>query len=96
MDLQKNKLWRCNNYLRWIRSLPCCNCMHDETVAHHLIGLGSGTMGAKAGDFQAMPTCIVCHRKIHESQSAFDQLLYLNRTQQRALNNGIVSITWSG
>lgn len=94
MSLQKTKSFRCNNYLRWIRALPCCHCMHHETIAHHIIAIGYGAMGAKQGDFMAFPLCVVCHAKIHNNSSEFDQLLYLHRTQKKALEEGVIDITW--
>lgn len=96
MNLQKNKPWRCANYLRWIRTQRCCNCLHPETVPHHIIGIGYGTMGDKADDFQAMPLCVGCHELIHANTRSFNQLLYLHRTKLKAQEDGVLSLAWAG
>ena len=51
-------------YLKWIRTQPCCHCLHPETVAHHAIGFDGG-MGTKAGDHFAVPLCQTCHNQLH-------------------------------
>ena len=94
--MQKVKPFRCKNYLQFVRSQPCSHCMSPQTIAHHLIGTGSGVMGSKSSDFDAMALCGRCHALIHENYKAFDQMLYLHRMQSKALSNGVVAIIWEG
>ena len=64
MNLQKTRRYEDPAYLAWIRTQPCCHCLCDGTVAHHMIGIG-GRMGSKMGDHFAMPMCVKCHSDLH-------------------------------
>ena len=90
--MQKIKKWRSKEYLAYIRTQACSHCMNPDTVAHHIIGMGFGAMGSKASDFDSFALCVSCHSLIHQDNSAFNQLLYLHRTKDRAFNDGIVKI----
>jgi len=94
--MQKIKQFRSKAYLSYIRTKPCCHCMHPDTVAHHVIGLGFGTMGSKTGDDNVIALCTDHHALIHESVNAFDQLLYLHRTKEQAKADGVIRIEWIG
>jgi hypothetical protein len=66
-----NDRWRCDDYLRWVASLPCARCAREDTVqAHHFKGTGhmSG-VGLKAPDYWAMPLCSSCHTELHRSMT---------------------------
>ena len=62
---------RCNNYLDWIRSLPCCICGGIDTEAAHLRagslehGKTYGAMGKKPSDQWVLPLCGKHHREQH-------------------------------
>ena len=58
--IPKNKPWRSNAYLRYIRQQPCVVCGHTLTQAHHVKTVGSG-----GGDNWAIPLCISCHQMIY-------------------------------
>ncbi len=62
-----NERWRCEQYLRWVASLPCSACSSEEGVqAHHFKGTGKLSGAAlKAPDDWAMPLCADCHRALH-------------------------------
>lgn len=63
--------WRCEEYLRWVASLPCSACQGEESVqAHHFKGTGhlSGT-ALKAPDYWTMPLCATCHDGLHRQMS---------------------------
>lgn len=64
---KQSTVFRSPEYLRWVRSMPCCVCLCDATDAHHVIGLGWGLsgMGMTAPDSFVMPACRVCHGDIH-------------------------------
>lgn len=65
---QELKRLRNKEYLKWVTTLPCCNCPRKgETIqAHHFIsrGMMSGG-GLKAPDHWVMPLCFECHDKLH-------------------------------
>lgn len=66
-----NDRWRCEEYLRWVASLPCARCGREDTIqAHHFKGTGhmSG-VGLKAPDHWAMPLCAGCHGELHHSMT---------------------------
>lgn len=62
-----DKRWRSEAYLKWVRSLPCCDCGALNCDAHHVIGLkwGLSGMGLTAPDNYAMPLCRDCHTWMH-------------------------------
>lgn len=55
------------DYLRWLRSQPCCVCQHlgepqrTRTEAHHV----TKTRGAGGGDDGAAPFCVRHHKLWH-------------------------------
>ncbi len=52
---------RDEDYLDYIRSLPCVICM-NKSIAHHESGLGdSGGMSLKCTDYYAINLCTFCH-----------------------------------
>lgn len=58
-------------YLRLIRSMPCCSCGHSPpSEAHHHTGRRG--KGQRAHDHAAMPLCWKCHRAIHDAAPPFD------------------------
>ena len=54
---------RSEEYLSYIRGLPCCVC-GKSAEPHHL---GTGGMGMKGSDFSAIPMC----RKHHDEAQAY-------------------------
>jgi len=68
--------WKaCEQYLRWLRKLPCAFCRAEGTptnpiVAAHVDHAGQGTpmgkgMGTKVADRHGIPLCDECHRRQH-------------------------------
>lgn len=93
---QKQKPFRSQRYMRWVRTLPCSTCGTDQGVqAHHIIGHGHGGKAIKAPDHLTMPLCAVCHTELHHyGHKRFDnrwstinepgQVYFVRQTLQRA------------
>ena len=69
---QKQKPWRSEPYLDFVRSLPPVdNNPHIEgerSVAHHLIGVGGlSGVGMKAPDYMTMPMTVKGHAEMHDN-----------------------------
>lgn len=64
-----DKRWRSEEYLTFIRSLPCSACGISGCDAHHVIGLhwGLSGQGLTAPDSFAMSLCRTCHDAVHRS-----------------------------
>ena len=94
MNLQKNKPWRNEKYLKWVRSLPCCFSGRTEDVqAHHLIGVGfGGTMGGKASDLFVMPLNAEVHSRLHSDPKSIviDQKKEVFKTIEKAVRDGVL------
>jgi hypothetical protein len=63
------------DYLAWIRSLPCAVCpLDDRTHAHHLKhgkGERRGGMGIRVHDHLTIPSCARHHRQFHAGTGYF-------------------------
>jgi len=62
--IQKTKPIRDEKYLAWIRTQPCVVCGAGPCQAAHQ-RLLSGSIGAKPGDYHALPNCQSCHMAEH-------------------------------
>lgn len=64
-----DKRWRSEQYLAFVKSQPCCNCLGPGRDPHHVIGLhwGLSGQGLTAPDSFAMSLCRVCHNEVHRS-----------------------------
>jgi len=62
-----DKRWRSEQYLAFVRSLPCSMCGISGCDPHHVIGLGWGLsgVGLTAPDSFAMPLCREHHQAVH-------------------------------
>jgi len=58
--------------LKDIRNLTCVVCADPNTCAHHLIGIGDGKMGSKAGDDLTIPLCQLHHAQLHANLKRFE------------------------
>jgi len=54
---------RSEEYLEYIRGLPCCVC-GEPTEPHHLL---TGGVALKGSDFGCVPLCRYHHGRLHES-----------------------------
>ena len=63
--IPKNKPWRSNAYLIYIRQQPCIICQHSETDAHHVRIQSNAGTGTKPSDFYAVPLCRLHHLESH-------------------------------
>ena len=95
MNLQKNKFWRSQEYLAWVRTQQCTECPSQDTKseAHHIIGVGGlSGMGMKAPDWATMAVCKRCHDAIHENPDRWDQQWeMIVRTLGSAIDEGILT-----
>ena len=98
MARPKERQWSNENYLKFVRSLPCViTGKTDDIVAHHLIGHGEGKMGGKAHDLFTMPLHVDEHRKFHDDPTGWEsmngsQLYYVKQTIKKALDVGVLVI----
>ncbi|MGP9591093.1 DUF968 domain-containing protein [Halomonas sp. H2] len=90
---QKDVRWRSEQYLAFVRSLPCSVCGATEGVAaHHITGMYQlSGMGLKPADSFAMPACDPiykhnrdCHQQIHANKALRDMQPTFLRTTLRA------------
>lgn len=93
MMIPKQKAWRNDAYIKWIKTLPCSICgVSPCGDAHHLKGIGgmSGT-GLTAPDWAAMPLCREHHGTMHATPLMWpDQWEYISRTLGAAISEGIL------
>jgi hypothetical protein len=64
MRFPKTPPARDEDYLDYIRSLPCCVCVTGTPVhPHHM---ESGGVGCKGSDHSCVPMCANHHREFHD------------------------------
>ena len=63
IDPQQPRI-RCEKFLTWVRTHPCCVCdSSGPSEAHHVY---TGGMGLKTHDFHTIPLCTQHHREWHD------------------------------
>lgn len=86
--IEKSKAWRCERYLKWVRSLPCCMSGEEGCQAHHVIGLNWGLSGwgMKAPDSFVMPLSPYAHGMVHKhAEWQWWQIEWLKQTIRQGL-----------
>jgi hypothetical protein len=63
--------YRNEDYLGYVRGLPCARCGRSGAVAAHQRCLGGGGMGLKPSDYHAVPLCWECHGEEHRGAKTF-------------------------
>jgi hypothetical protein len=63
--VQKIKKFRSQKYLRWVASLPCLLCLHNECQAHHITIAEHRGFGQKVSDNFVIPLCCTHHHQLH-------------------------------
>lgn len=63
--MQKIKKFRSQKYLKWVASLPCLLCLHNECQAHHITIAEHRGFGQKVSDNFAIPLCCTHHHQLH-------------------------------
>jgi hypothetical protein len=64
--MKKDKTWRSDDYLKFIRSRPCCVTGSElMIVAHHVRVYGGGGMGIKVPDYMCVPLDSLQHQMLH-------------------------------
>ena len=81
MLLPKTKTVRDEDYLAWLRVLPCAFCAapSPSEPSHH----GPGGTGLKASDHLALPACRRCHQRFHTKGSPHPRWDALTRDEKR-------------
>lgn len=97
MMFPKEKTWRSEKYLNFIRQQPCANCFkpsHIEgSAAHHINGQGLGVgKSIKVSDAYTIPLCARCHAEIHLNKDILDQKRVALIMIDKAINEGLLSI----
>jgi hypothetical protein len=64
-SLPKQTAERDDDYLVFIRSLPCTACGTAPAYAHHHPAAGHSSVGLKTSDYRTLPLCLVCHDQVH-------------------------------
>ena len=89
----KQKAWRNEAYISWVKTLPCAMCGIPHCGdAHHLKGIGgmSGA-GITAPDWAVMPLCREHHSMMHARPELWPhQYEYIARTLGAAIDEGIL------
>ncbi|EJD6043719.1 DUF968 domain-containing protein [Providencia rettgeri] len=90
----KFKRWTSDEYLKWVKSQPCCVCGATADDAHHLIGYGQGGTGTKAHDLFTIPLCRIHHSELHKDPNGWErehgsQLVLLFRFLDRSIGLGV-------
>ncbi|WP_272656444.1 MULTISPECIES: DUF968 domain-containing protein [unclassified Providencia] len=90
----KFKRWTSDEYLKWVKSQPCCVCGATADDAHHLIGYGQGGTGTKAHDLFTIPLCRIHHSELHKDPNGWErehgsQLIFLIRFLDRSAALGV-------
>lgn len=70
----KQKPHRSANYIKWVKSLECCNCCAPAHDPHHIIGHGVGGAGTTASDLFAMPICRSEHSRLHHDPKHWEEM----------------------
>jgi hypothetical protein len=97
MLLPKQKPWRSEKYLAFIRQQDCANCGIPAHIggmdAHHVNGqgLGGGT-ATKISDCLVAPLCRKCHNEIHRNKHIIDQQRHALLMIERALQAGVLTV----
>lgn len=66
-SLWKEQPIRDQQYLNWIRSLPCVLCQnHPPSDPHHIPKQGHSGKGTKTDDTRAIPLCHYHHIEYHQ------------------------------
>lgn len=88
---QKDKPWRSEKYLKWIRTQPCILC-GAEAEPHHIRGVGLvGGMAQKADDIATIPLCRKHHDAMHRTGENWGQQWELAlRTVINAVRDGAI------
>jgi hypothetical protein len=93
--LTKNKAWRSETYLAWVKQQPSCISERPSDDAHHIKGHGFGGT-VKAPDWAVIPLTREEHTYIHNigattwERTYGSQLDYVARTLGKAIQEGII------
>ena len=83
---------RCPEYLKWVKTLPCCQCGMRADDPHHIKCKGVGGYALTAADSTAMPLCRTCHQDVHKGPGLYPQTKWMCETQAKAFAEG--KIKW--
>jgi hypothetical protein len=97
MMFPKDKTWRSEKYLKFIRQQPCAYCFKESHIegsaAHHINGQNLGVgIGIKISDLYTIPLCARCHAAIHLNQNILDQKRTALQMIDKAIKEGVLVI----
>src|SRR6185369_1059062 len=72
----------CEEYLKWVRSQPCCVCGRTPVDPDHLKARGRGE--AKRNDFTAIPLCREHHSERDQGLEKFQAKYHINLWEEVA------------
>lgn len=88
---KKPKGWRKDERYRLaVKALPCALCGVLGVDAHHWIGNGHGGTALTAPDYETMPACRPCHRKIHDDCKRYDQKKMIMDAREELILLGMI------
>lgn len=97
LDLNKAPVVRSDDYLGFVRTLPCCGCetQAPEVDAHHCIA--DRHSSAKHSDLFVLPLCRPCHEALHAGWHQWElingsQWLHVAKTIAEAARVGVIEI----
>ena len=91
----KDKPFRSEKYLKWIRSLPCCvTGATENVVAHHITNTGRKGTGTKTNDYYCIPLEQISHQMLHANPRQWEkefgsQKHYWEITIGKAIREGV-------
>lgn len=101
--INKPKPWRSKKYTDWVKNLYCSASMQPADDPHHITGLLGGGTGTKTHDLFTMPLTRENHTELHsyghkqwETMKGTVQAEAVLRTINKALNDGVIEIRWTG
>lgn len=88
----KEKRWRSDKYIKWIKDQPCYICGRDGVDPHHIIGVGHlGGTATKAPDWATIPLCRQCHTNMHHDTTMWpSQFEMVFSVLGRAITKGVL------
>jgi len=94
MSFFKQKVWRNQKYLDWVKTQPSCISQRPADDAHHMKGHGYG--GSVAPDYTAIPLTRDEHTNFHNigfrdwEDQYQDQRIYAALILFKALDEGVI------
>lgn len=92
----KKPTMRSEQYMAWVRTLPCRGCgVYGQQQAHHNIASRYGS--SKQSDFWTMSLCATCHELLHAGWRRWEdeygtQDRHCLETIEQAIRDGVLVV----